>query len=72
MSRNPHATNLRHFKPKRIDDKREGIRAREVKGQFNRMAVCDGCNRDATQTRISRYCIAALTGAPLLCDDCDA
>ena len=23
MSRNPHATNLRHFKPKRIEDKRE-------------------------------------------------
>ena len=23
MSRNPHATNLRHHKPKRIEDKRE-------------------------------------------------
>lgn len=49
------------------------IRFRRVKGQFNRMAVCEGCERDATKTRITRYCISALPPyPPLLCDECEA
>lgn len=47
------------------------IAFREVEGYFNPMAICAGCERDATQTSISRYCIAAISGEPLLCDDCD-
>lgn len=30
MSRNPHATNLRHHKPKRIEDKREAANCHHV------------------------------------------
>lgn len=40
-------------------------------GQHNPIAVCSDCRRDATQTRISRYCIAALNHTPLLCDQCE-
>lgn len=46
------------------------IKKRPVQGHFNPMAVCDRCNRDATQTRITRYCDAVITGQPLVCDSC--
>jgi hypothetical protein len=47
------------------------IAFRKVEGHLNPMAVCTCCERDATQTRISRYCIAAISGDSLLCDDCE-
>jgi hypothetical protein len=43
-----------------------------VPGHFNEMALCKGCNRDATQTRITYYCVDALNGGPYLCDECRA
>lgn len=46
------------------------IEYRRIKGQFNRMAVCSGCGKDALQTRITGFCQAAMTGAALLCDRC--
>lgn len=33
-------------------------------------AVCSQCDRDASETSVSRYCIHAVDGTPLLCDDC--
>lgn len=45
---------------------------RAVKGQFNPMAVCSQCDRDATQTRMSRYCIDAIADKPFRCDECRA
>ena len=41
-----------------------------VPGYFNEMALCKGCNRDATQTRITYYVLDALNGGPYLCDEC--
>lgn len=36
-----------------------------------RLAICEGCDRDASETRITRYCISALPPyPPLLCDEC--
>jgi hypothetical protein len=49
----------------------DGITFRRVPGHFNPMAVCSRCDRDATQTRMTRYCIHAIEHAPLLCDDCE-
>lgn len=46
------------------------IEFRRVGGQHNQMAVCAQCRRDALETRITRYCIAAVEHAPLLCDVC--
>ena len=46
------------------------IEKRSIPGEHNAMAVCLSCDMDATQTRISRYCIHALDGTPLLCDTC--
>lgn len=46
------------------------IKFRSAAGHFNPMAVCSTCDRDATQTRISRYCIHAIEHTPLLCDEC--
>lgn len=43
---------------------------RQVAGYFNAMAVCGKCDRDATQTRISRYCVDLLARGPYLCDEC--
>lgn len=41
-----------------------------VLGHLNEMALCKGCDRDATQTRITYYCVDALNGGPYLCDEC--
>lgn len=47
------------------------IKFRTVPGQFNKMAVCSACDRDATQTRMTRYCLSTGRDAvPLLCDQC--
>gem|GEM_PF-6151514 len=51
-------------------DRRSSITKRHAPGHYNQMAVCSQCDRSATQTRITRYCEAAMTGNPLLCDDC--
>lgn len=41
-----------------------------VLGHLNEMALCKGCDKDATQTRITYYCVDALNGGPYLCDEC--
>ena len=46
------------------------IKLQSVKGYFNLMAVCSKCNKNATQVKISRYCLSALYHTPLLCDIC--
>lgn len=46
------------------------IRTRSVSGQFNQMAICSHCDRDASQTRMTRYCIHAVDHTPMLCDEC--
>lgn len=43
---------------------------RTVPSQFNQMAVCRRCDRDALETRISFYCVDAINGGPHLCDEC--
>lgn len=43
---------------------------RNVQGEHNPMAVCRKCDRDATQTRVSYYCIDVIDGGPYLCDEC--
>lgn len=45
---------------------------RKVPGEHNGMAVCQECDKDATQTRISHYCVDAINGGPYLCDECRA
>lgn len=45
---------------------------RRVPGHFNAMAVCSQCRRDATETRMTRYCLAAIGLEPLCCDECHA
>jgi hypothetical protein len=39
-------------------------------GHFNAMALCTGCDKDATQTRITYYVLDALNGGPYRCDEC--
>lgn len=46
------------------------IEKRKVAGHHNPMAVCSTCDRDATQTRMTRYCTAAMGLHPVLCDEC--
>ena len=44
---------------------------RRVPKQFNPMAVCARCDRDATQTRMSRLCVFAVQPhSDFLCDEC--
>lgn len=45
---------------------------RTVPNEYNEMAVCQECHMDATQTRISYYCVDAINGGPYLCDECRA
>jgi hypothetical protein len=33
-------------------------------------ALCWGCNKDATQTRITYYCVDAINNGPYRCDEC--
>ena len=40
-----------------------------VKDQHNPMAICTQCGRHALQTKMSRYCIAAIEGNNR-CDEC--
>jgi hypothetical protein len=42
----------------------------KVFGEFNEMALCTRCNKDATKTRITYYCVDAVNGGPYLCDEC--
>lgn len=43
---------------------------RAVPGYFNQMAVCSICDRDATETRMSFYCIDCIEDQPFRCDEC--
>lgn len=43
---------------------------RQVEGEFNKMAVCHKCNRDATESRMSTYCLACVDDKPFTCDGC--
>lgn len=44
--------------------------ARDAKGRVFSAAVCSSCRRDASQTKMTRYCEHAMEHSPLRCDDC--
>ncbi len=46
------------------------ITYRTVPGQWNQMAVCSACSRDASEVRMSWFVQYAIEQTPLLCDDC--
>lgn len=46
------------------------MKKRSVPGYYNLMVVCSSCDRDATQTQFSYYCVDAVTQKHYKCDEC--